>query len=33
MRGVNGLGGNLVDVFRLRRRLVDDYGLYVSSLI
>jgi len=25
-------GGNLVDVFRLRRRLVDDYGSYISRL-
>jgi ATP-dependent helicase YprA (DUF1998 family) len=26
-------GGNLVDVFRLRRRLVDDYGSYMTSFI
>jgi hypothetical protein len=31
--GVQGLGRNLMDVFRLRRRLVDDYGSYVSSFI
>jgi hypothetical protein len=26
-------GGNLVDVFRLRQRLVEDYATYVSSFI
>ena len=26
-------GRNLLDVFRLRHRLVDDYGSYVSSFI
>src|SRR5215212_7181674 len=31
--GVQGLGRNLLDVFRLRHRLVDDYGSYVSSFI
>jgi hypothetical protein len=31
--GVEGLGRNLLDVFRLRQRLVDDYGSYVSSFI
>jgi ATP-dependent helicase YprA (DUF1998 family) len=28
-----GWGRNLLDIFRLRRRLVDDYGSYVSSFI
>ena len=28
-----GLGRELLDVFQLRRRLVDDYGSYVSSFI
>jgi hypothetical protein len=26
-------GRNLLDVFQLRQRLVDDYGSYVSSFI
>ncbi len=33
VKEVEGSGRNLVDVLRFRRRLVDDYGSYVSSFI